>query len=78
MLKKVKMLIILCLILISLGSCDNKNKIENGTEVAKILLANERLDSESLQKDGNIFIFNSDNSTTICVFRDKICIKKEG
>ena len=55
MFKKMEMLVVLCLILISLGSCNNKNKIENGTEVAKILLANERLDSESLQKDGNIF-----------------------
>ena len=56
MLKKTKKLIGLSLMLfLSVGCHKPNNEIKNGTEIAKILLANERLDSESLQKDGNIF-----------------------
>lgn len=49
-----KIIISLCLILFISTGCSNK-KISNGTDAAKILLANERLDSKVLKKDENIF-----------------------
>jgi len=52
-LKKLFAAVISCLTLTSLASC-NKESLE-GTEAAKILLANERLDAESLQTSGNLF-----------------------
>lgn len=52
-LKKIFAAVISCFTLVSLASC-NKEKLE-GTEAAKILLANERLDAKSLQSSGNLF-----------------------
>lgn len=52
-LKRLFAAVISCLTLVSLASC-NKENLE-GTEAAKILLANERLDAESLQTSGNLF-----------------------
>ena len=44
----------IALLVSSFSGC-NKIKVKDGTEAAKILLANERLDGSDLRKDGNIF-----------------------
>ena len=52
--KKTKIFIILPLLAGSLFGC-NRVSVADGTEAAKVLLANERLDGSDLRKDGNIF-----------------------
>jgi hypothetical protein len=52
-LKKLVVAGIMCLSIVSLTSC-NKEKLA-GTELAKILLAQERLDSENVKNTGNLF-----------------------
>lgn len=52
---KKKILLYLMLICILLVGCSGKTHNLTETEIAKILLANERLDSEQLRTDGNLF-----------------------
>ena len=52
--KKLKKIIVLPLLITVLSGC-NRISVKDGTEAAKILLANERLDGSDLRKDGNIF-----------------------
>ena len=52
--KKISKIIFGLLLVSSFSGC-NKVEGRNGTEAAKILLANERLNGEDLRKDGNIF-----------------------
>ena len=51
--KKLLATTIACLSIVSLASC-NKEEL-SGTELAKILLAQERLDSENVKSSGNLF-----------------------
>ena len=52
--KKFTRFMMIALLVSSFSGC-NKIKVKDGTEAAKILLANERLDGSDLRKDGNIF-----------------------
>ena len=52
--KKFSKFIMMAVLLSSFAGCKSVAP-SNGTEVAKILLANERLDEGELRKDGNIF-----------------------
>ena len=51
--KKLLTAAVMCLSVVSLASC-NSTKL-SGTELAKILLAQERLDSENVKNTGNLF-----------------------
>lgn len=52
--KKFIRFMMIALLVSSFSGC-NKIRVKDGTEAAKILLANERLDGSDLRKDGNIF-----------------------
>ena len=52
--KKLVRIMVLPLLVIAVSGC-SKISVKDGTEAAKVLLANERLDGSDLRKDGNIF-----------------------